>query len=68
MNLPLGQFSGSDATDRLRQAIDEHQEQTGRQTRTIIRLTWAMTILTVVMLIGLGIQIWLAWPVTAPAS
>lgn len=62
MNIPLGQFSGSDATDRLRESIEQHQRATQRQTRTMIALTWAVTIMTVVMLVGLGVQIWLAWP------
>lgn len=62
MNLPLGQLSGSDATDRLRQTIEEHQQASSRQTRHLIILTWAIVFLTLIMLGGLGVQIWLAWP------
>jgi hypothetical protein len=37
--IPLGQWSGSDATDRLRAVIEENQQATERQTRSMIRLT-----------------------------
>jgi hypothetical protein len=60
--IPLGQWSGSDAVEALHRAIDDHQKISGRQTTHMIRLTYAMLFLTIVMLFGLGIQIWLAWP------
>jgi hypothetical protein len=44
----LGQFSGSNATDRLRAVIEENQKATKRQTAIMIWLTWVMTALTVI--------------------
>jgi hypothetical protein len=37
--IPLREWSGSDATDRLRTVIEENQEATDRQTATMPRLT-----------------------------
>jgi hypothetical protein len=63
--IPLGQWSGSDATDRLRTVIEENQRVTERQTTTMIRLTWVMaaltvitTVLTVVTAAPIVVQIW----------
>ena len=63
--IPLGQWSGSDATDRLRAVIEENQQATERQTRSMIRLTWVMTfltavttILTAVTVAPIAVQIW----------
>jgi hypothetical protein len=46
--IPIGEWSGSDATDRLRAVIEENQRATDRQTTTMIRLTRVMTALTIV--------------------
>jgi predicted nucleic acid-binding Zn ribbon protein len=46
--IPLGELSGSTATDRLREVIEKNQKAADRQTATMIRLTWVMTALTVV--------------------
>jgi hypothetical protein len=46
--IPLDQWSGSAATDRLRTVIEENQKITERQTTTMIRLTWVMAALTVI--------------------
>jgi hypothetical protein len=46
--IPLGEWSGSDATDRLRNVIEKNQEATDRQTATMLRLTRVMTVLTFV--------------------
>ena len=59
--IPLEEFSGAAATNALREAIERFQEENGRHTQTMVRLTWAMTALTVVMAIGLGVQIWLTF-------
>jgi hypothetical protein len=59
--IPLGQWSGSDATNTLHDTIRQFTEQSARQTRTLIRLTWAIVGLTVAMVLGLIVQIWLAW-------
>lgn len=42
----------------LRSSIDSYQQRTNKQTRWLIGLTVAIAILTLLMLIGLGIQIW----------
>jgi hypothetical protein len=62
MNIPLGQWSGSEATNALHETIRQHQEASNRQTRQLIVLTWVMAILTFVMTVGLVVQIYLAWP------
>jgi hypothetical protein len=49
--IPLGQWSGSDATDRLRGTIVELSRVTECQTRTLVRLTWALVALTVVIVV-----------------
>ncbi len=49
--IPLGQWSGSDATDRLRETLVDLNVSTERQTRTLIRLTWALVALTVVIVL-----------------
>jgi hypothetical protein len=63
--IPMGQLSGSDATDRLRTVIEENQKVTERQTTTMIQLTWVMaaltvitTVLTVVTAAPIVVQIW----------
>lgn len=58
--IPLGQWSGSDATDRLRETISEFNAITERQTKQLIRLTWALVFLTAVLVLGLVVQIILA--------
>ena len=55
--IPLGEWSGSAATDRLRETIERFNAQAERQTQTMIRLTWALVFLTIVLVIGLVVQI-----------
>ena len=55
--IPLGQWSGSDATKALHQSINEFNEVTSKQTRTIIRLTWAILFLTAVMSVAVILQL-----------
>ena len=50
-NIPLGQWSASDAVDRLRVAIERHQAVTERQTATTRWLNVVMTALTILMAI-----------------
>ncbi len=64
-NIPLGQFSGSDATNRLRAVIEANQKSTDRPTTTIIRLTRVTTALTVIATVlttvqaaPIAVQIW----------
>ena len=58
--IPLAQWSGSDATDQLRKVVEAANVATELNTRTIVRLTWALTVMTGVLVIGLVAQIWLA--------
>ena len=62
MNIPLGQWSGSDATRELTQNIISLNAAANRQNRSMIRLTWAIAIMTLVMLVGVAVQIWIVWP------
>ena len=55
-NIPLGQWSGSDAIDQLRAVIEANQKSTDRQTTTMIRLTWVMALLTVVATLLTAVQ------------
>lgn len=60
MNIPLKKWSGSEATEALHKSILEFNTETSRQARTMIFLTWVIAVLTLVMLILVGVQIWLA--------
>lgn len=61
--IPLGEWSGSTATRELRKTIEEFNEQSAKQGRTIIRLTWAILVLTGVMATEVSIQLWkIFWP------
>jgi hypothetical protein len=55
--IPLSEWSGSGTTDRLREVIIEFGETAEKQTRTMIRLTKMITGLTVILVIGLVIQV-----------
>lgn len=46
--------------DKLREAIDRFDEQSSRQTKKMIMLTWFIVTLTIVLVMGLFIQIALA--------
>ena len=56
-NIPSG-GSGSDAMDRLRVAIENHQKATERQTATTRWLNVVMTALTILMAVPTVVQIW----------
>jgi hypothetical protein len=60
--IPLGEWSGSDATRELHKTIKDFSDASSRQTTKMIRLTWVIVFLTVAMLIGLAVQIYLALP------
>jgi hypothetical protein len=69
MNIQLGKFSGSDATDALHASIREFNVQSSRQTDQMLRLTWVMAILTILMFVGLVVQIYLVfYPPSVPNS
>jgi hypothetical protein len=57
--IPLGQWSGSDATNKLRETIEAFNTETNRQTETVIRLTKWMLWLTIVMTAAVAVQIFL---------
>ena len=57
----VGELSGSDATNALHETIKKFNEQSGKQTAQMLRLTWAIAVLTVALLVGLVIQIAMAW-------
>jgi len=59
-NIPLSEWSGSEATRQLEETLKKFNEETSKQTRQLLVLTWVMTILTVLMTIGVVIQIYLA--------
>ena len=61
MGIPLDEWSGAAATRALHDAIAKHQDVSTRQVDSMIRLTLAIAVLTVVMLFGLGIQIYLGF-------
>jgi hypothetical protein len=65
---PLGQWSGSDATNALREAIERFNAKTAWQTTWLLRLTWAIAALTLVMAIGVGVQIYTAMSVRAESA
>ena len=48
------------ALNRLRETIETFNEQSSKQTDKLVRLTWWIVGLTVVMVIGLAVQIYLA--------
>ncbi len=58
--IPLGAWSGSDAPNALREEIAKYNAQAAKQAETMIRLTWAIVALTVVLVVGLVVQIVLA--------
>jgi len=55
--IPLGQWSGSDATDALRKTIERLSSTADVQTREMIRMTRWIMWLTIVMAVGVAVQI-----------
>ena len=60
VNIPLDKWNGSDATRELTETVVKLSEASERQTRTMVKLTWAIAAMTFVMLAGVGVQIWVA--------
>jgi hypothetical protein len=58
-SIPLSEWSGSGATHELHETIKQYVTIAEQQTRAMIRLTWTITALTVVMIGEAGWQIWL---------
>lgn len=59
--IPLSELSGSGATRELHETIRQFNETTTKQTRQLLILTWVIAVLTTIMTIGVGLQIYLAW-------
>ena len=59
LNIPLGQWNGSDATRELTETVVKLSEASERQTKTMVRLTWAIAVMTLVMTLGVATQIWI---------
>ena len=59
--IPLDEWSGSGATKALHASIEKYQAENSVQTQKMVRLTVVITWLTVVLTIGLFVQIWLAF-------
>jgi len=47
-NIPLGELSGSAATERLQFVLEQQHWEAAKQTTVMVKLTWAMLALTVV--------------------
>ena len=58
-NVPLNVWNGSIATEQLENTIKAFNAAADKQTKTMVRLSWAMLWLTVVMAVAVGVQIWL---------
>ena len=58
--ISLSEWSGSEATKQLEETLKRFNEETSRQTRQMLILTWIMTMLTILMTVGVVIQIYLA--------
>ena len=56
--IPIDEWSGSDAVDALHDTIKDYQTVAEKQTRTLITLTRVIVFLTLVLIAGLGVQIW----------
>ena len=57
MSISLEDWSGSKATKELNDIIKKYNETTNKQTNKMINLSWAIVVLTILMLVGLVIQI-----------
>lgn len=58
--IPLDKWSGSGATKELEKTVISLSEASEKQTRHIIKLTYAMLFLTLVMIFMVGAQIYFA--------
>jgi len=51
IGIPMGQWSGADATDRLRQTMIDLSKTTEAQTKWLVRLTWVLVVMTAVLVV-----------------
>jgi hypothetical protein len=59
--IPIPQWSGSGATDRLREVIEKFNMEASRQSKQMLVLTRWIAALTVVMVLAVFVQIYFAW-------
>jgi hypothetical protein len=52
-------YADADATDRLRKVIVQHQQESARQTKVMVWLTWVMMVLTIATVALAGVQVWI---------
>jgi hypothetical protein len=55
--IAVGEY-GADATRELHATIKQFTHDSTRQTTKLIGLTWAIIVLTIIMLIEVGVQTW----------
>jgi hypothetical protein len=60
-NITAGEWSGSDATDRLREVLEQQHKETAKQTTVMLWLTVAMFVLAFVTTLATIVQVWLAF-------
>ena len=60
MNIPLDEWSGAGATKELHETIKQFAQASSKQTCHLIRLTWAIVFLSVVMVGAVVVQVVLA--------
>jgi hypothetical protein len=60
--LPVDEYSGAYATKALHETIKDFVRSSDHAARRMIRLTWAIAVLTVMMLVAVVTQIVIAWP------
>ncbi len=57
ISIPLEVANGSIATIQLHETIKEFNKGAEQQTQKLIRLTWAIAVLTLVMIVAVFVQI-----------
>ena len=56
-NIPIGEWSGSNATQDLHKTLQEFVDSSNQSTKWMLRLTWAIACLTLAMLTAVIAQI-----------
>jgi hypothetical protein len=64
----MASAGGSDATNALREAVEQFGAMAGRQTAWLLALTWTVAILGLVMAIGVGVQIYITATSVQPSA
>jgi len=68
VNYKVSDIDGSWAVNALHESLKTFNAQSSRQTEQMLRLTKAIAVLTLVMLVGLAVQIYLVIYPPAPAA